>query len=81
MPVVGHYEVVVFFPLTGIRLEPRFIRSFYQPGDVEQLTLGGKTWVVTADTGAIREYRFSDCTFDESVIARTWIGCKYIECD
>jgi len=57
----------------GINLQSRHLRSFYQPADIEHFVLGGKTWLVTADTGSIREYRFSDCTFDESLIARTWI--------
>lgn len=52
----------------GVNLVSRTIRSFYQPGDLVSFELGGKTYLATADTGSIRRYGLTSCTFDESTL-------------
>ena len=66
---------------TGINLQSRILRSFYQPGDVVNFELDGKVWLATADTGSIRTLNLPTCRFDESVFARQWNQREYMYTD
>jgi len=61
----------------GINPQPHSFKSLYQPGHAVAFTFANKTWLATADGGAIKQYSIrvgsnTLCNFDESAIGSSW---------